>query len=132
MRNVSNQRPVRDNSLSRDIISYVVNKKKNAQGNKISDMINDNHKVQTPVKRPVNTVNLYQNIATKSNIRIINIKRNKSLEFQVLFGELESLLLSMNRNDATVQRALIKLNEIRTRVFPELKKAEEYDEVIKS
>lgn len=56
-----------------------------------------------------------------SNIRLVNnINKGKSFEFLILFGELENLLLSMNRNDALVQNALVKLNDIRMRIFQEM------------
>jgi hypothetical protein len=104
----SAQHSVRKPNLSNEIAAYIVNKRNNIVAGKV------------PVKNS-NDIPAKQN-APVSNIRLVNKTGNrKALEFQILFGELENILLSMNINDATVQRALIKLNEIRSRILPELK-----------
>ena len=62
-------------------------------------------------------------VAKRDNIRLVKTTdKRKHLEFHILFGELENLLLTMDRNDATVQKALVKLYEIKTRVIPALDK----------
>ena len=96
--------PKKKSSLRSDIIAYIVNKQNDAQ---ITNTIH----------------NITRSVQTTGN--------KKAFEFQLLFGELENMLLTMNLNDATVQRSLVKLNEIRTRILPELEQTKKYDQLTK-
>jgi hypothetical protein len=115
------QRPVRTSNLSSDIAAYIINKRSGISSGKIPAKNNTSQPAPVPVQ-PNNETRPKPNPVNK-NIRLVNkTGTEKALEYQILFGELENMLLTMNHNDATVQRALIKLNEIRTRVLPELRK----------
>jgi len=113
MRYVKPQPPEKKSNLSGDIIAYIAKRKS-------PDFVRPPKTDDNSEKR------FYQSSPNKnSNLKFDNNAGvKKSFEYQILFGELENMLLSMNRNDATVQMSLIKLNEIRTRILPELEKTE--------
>jgi len=113
MRYIKPQPSEKKSNLSGDIIAYIA-KRKNPGF------------IPPPKEDTASEKHFYQSMPNKnSNLKLDNQSGlKKSFEYQVLFGELENMLLSMNRNDATVQASLIKLNEIRTRILPELEKTE--------
>ena len=122
MSNIIQKQPAKAPPISNDLAAYIAKKyNKHVVINRPVDK-------KTSVSRPAQPA-----VSRNTNIRFVDgIRKQKTLAYQILFGELQNLLLSMNRNDAAVQRALVKLNDIWTRLIPELAKAEEYDEVIKS
>jgi hypothetical protein len=97
--------------ISSELIAYIA--KRNAvSANREQPKIED--KAQQTKRDPVNS---------SRNIRLVNEPVNKKIfEYQIMFGEMESILLGMNLNNPNVQAALVKLNEIRTRILPELEK----------
>ena len=125
----SEQRPARSSNLSSDLAAYIINKRNNPPAGKtpVKTGTPQNPPVPKVPPRSVNDTQVKQDQPHK-NIRLVNkVSDGKALEFQILFGELENLLLTLNINDANVQRALIKLNEIRTRVLIEQKKDAAYE-----
>ncbi len=83
-------------NLSNDIIAYIVSK----NNNRMSRF--DFH------NKSGNTTNA-----------------KKSLEFRILFGDVEKLLLTMDTNRGEVQNALMKLDDLKKRVLYFLEDAEE-------
>jgi len=56
-------------------------------------------------------------VLNKDSSRQLQAERvKKNLEVQVLMGELENLLRSMDQSDARVQRAMAKLQELKTAI----------------
>jgi len=82
---------------------------------------------ETIPQKPRGTSSLSSDIRAyvkkRDNIRLVQAaSERKHMEFYILFGELENLLLTMDRNNATVQKALVKLYELKTTIMPALDK----------